>query len=79
MLPESGIHDEGPIARRMASSINADAHMVEPTEAELVAEYENSVWHVEQPVITLHSAAKIILSKFAREKGYKVRTLAAYP
>ncbi|KAJ7573232.1 putative asparagine synthase [Mycena floridula] len=64
--------DEGPIAQRMADSIGAIAHMVAPTEDDLVRYFEQSVYHAEQPVLTLHGSGKIILSEFVRKQGYKV-------
>ncbi|EGO01320.1 hypothetical protein SERLA73DRAFT_51048 [Serpula lacrymans var. lacrymans S7.3] len=71
-FPQSGVLDEGPIARRMAATIGADVHMIEPTETDLVENFEPAVWHAEQPTLTLHGAGKVILSKFVREQGYKV-------
>lgn len=65
--------DEGPTAQRMADSIGAVTHMVTPTEDDLVRYFDQSVYHAEQPVFTLHGSGKIILSEFVREQGYKVR------
>ncbi|KAJ7580835.1 putative asparagine synthase [Mycena floridula] len=64
--------DEGPIAQRMADSIGAVTHMVSPTEADLVRYFDQSVYHAEQPVFTLHGSGKVILSEFVRKQGYKV-------
>ncbi|KAJ7573240.1 putative asparagine synthase [Mycena floridula] len=61
--------DEGPVAQRMADSIGAIAHMVAPTEDDLVRYFEQSVYHAEQPVLTLHGSGKIILSEFVRRQG----------
>ncbi|KAJ6494963.1 putative asparagine synthase [Mycena vulgaris] len=71
-FPDRADVDEAPVARRMAESIGAIMHAVTPTEKELVAEFETSVWHSEAPLMYLHGAGKIILSKAVREKGFKV-------
>lgn len=64
--------DEGPIARRMAASIGAKAHMVTPTEEQLISYFERAVYMTEMPNSTLHCAGKIVLSEHVREKGFKV-------
>lgn len=56
----------------MAASIGAEMFTVEPTEEELVNALEDVIWHVEQPISTLHGTGKILLSKFVRAHGYKV-------
>ncbi|KAJ7121253.1 putative asparagine synthase [Mycena crocata] len=71
-FPDRADVDEAPVARRMAESIGAIMHLVKPTEKELVAEFEPSVWHSEAPLMYLHGAGKILLSKAVREKGFKV-------
>ncbi|KAJ6454501.1 putative asparagine synthase [Mycena vitilis] len=68
----AGLHDEGPIAGRTAAFIGADAHMVELTEEDLVNAFEATIWHAEQPSFSLHGPGRYLLSKFVREKGYKV-------
>ncbi|KAJ7639703.1 putative asparagine synthase [Mycena polygramma] len=68
----AGIHDEGPVAGRTAAFIGADAHMVELTEEDLVNAFEATIWHAEQPSFSLHGPGRYLLSKFVREKGYKV-------
>ncbi|CAK5281272.1 unnamed protein product [Mycena citricolor] len=64
--------DEAPVALRMADSIGAIMHFVKPTEEDLVAEFEKSVWQSEAPLMYLHGAGKIVLSKAVRDKGFKV-------
>ncbi|KAJ7451788.1 putative asparagine synthase [Mycena galericulata] len=71
-FPDRADVDEAPVARRMAESIGAIMHIVKPTEQELVAEFETSVWHSEAPLMYLHGAGKILLSKAVRDKGFKV-------
>ncbi|KAF8964576.1 putative asparagine synthase [Flammula alnicola] len=71
-FPDRRDLDEGPIAQRMAESIGAEIHMVTPTEADLVAKFEHTVYHSEMAVHTLHAAGKFILSEHIRKQGYKV-------
>lgn len=61
------------MARRMAESIGAIMHLVKPTEQDLVDAFEPSVWHSEAPLMYLHGAGKILLSKAVRDKGFKAR------
>jgi asparagine synthetase B (glutamine-hydrolysing) len=56
----------------MAESIGAIMHLVKPTEKDLVDAFEPSVWHSEAPLMYLHGAGKILLSKAVRDKGFKV-------
>ncbi|KAJ6594362.1 putative asparagine synthase [Mycena capillaripes] len=71
-FPDRADVDEAPVARRMAESIGAIMHLVRPTEKELVDAFEPSVWHSEAPLMYLHGAGKILLSKAVRDKGFKV-------
>ncbi|KAJ7680738.1 putative asparagine synthase [Mycena polygramma] len=71
-FPDRADVDEAPVARRMAESIGAIMHLVKPTEKELVDAFEPSVWHSEAPLVYLHGAGKILLSKAVRDKGFKV-------
>ncbi|KAJ7608212.1 putative asparagine synthase [Roridomyces roridus] len=64
--------DEGPIAARTAAFIGAESHMVSLTVSQLVDALDETVWHCESPLVSLHAPGKFLLSKFAREKGYKV-------
>ncbi|KAJ7151283.1 hypothetical protein C8R43DRAFT_485210 [Mycena crocata] len=71
-FPHAGALDEGPVAARTAEFVGAEAHMVHLTEPELVGAFEDTVWHSEEPVLSFHGPGKFLLSKFVREKGYKV-------
>ena len=56
----------------MGEFINADIHMITPTEEEIISHFEDSVYHSEQPVTTFHGAGKLILAEYVRDKGFKV-------
>ncbi|KAJ6487077.1 putative asparagine synthase [Mycena vitilis] len=71
-FPYSKQFDEGPTAARTAAFIGADSHEVPLTEADLVDALEDSVWHCEQPIFSFQCPGKLLLSKFARKKGFKV-------
>jgi asparagine synthetase B (glutamine-hydrolysing) len=53
--------------------------MVELSEKELVGASEDTVWHAEEPVLSYHGPGKFLLSKFVREKGFKVCLAAFHP
>ncbi|KAJ7930868.1 putative asparagine synthase [Mycena leptocephala] len=69
---EDEITDESPIAARTANHLGAEIKLVNATESALVATFEESIWHIEMPNTTFHSAGKILLSKAVRSNGYKV-------
>ncbi|KAJ7167149.1 putative asparagine synthase [Mycena crocata] len=71
-FPYAKQFDEGPIAARTAAFIGADSHMLPLSESDLVNALEETVWHCEQPIFGLQSPGKFLLSKFARDKGFKV-------
>ncbi|KAJ7045941.1 putative asparagine synthase [Mycena alexandri] len=71
-FPDREDVDEAPVARRMAESIGAVMHLVKPTEQDLADAFEPSVWHSEAPLMYLHGAGKILLSKAVRDQGFKV-------
>ncbi|KDR72346.1 hypothetical protein GALMADRAFT_32536, partial [Galerina marginata CBS 339.88] len=71
-FPDRSDLDEGPIAKRMAEKIGAEIHMITPTEADLVAKFEESVYHCEMALHTFHAAGKCILSDHIQRAGYKV-------
>lgn len=64
--------NEGNIAKRTAEFCGADFQVLEVTEDDLLDNFEESVWHVEQYHVNLNSAGKFMLSKMVRDNGYKV-------
>lgn len=71
-FPDRAEHDEGPIALRMAKHIGADAHIVPLTEEMIVSNFEETVYHTEQPNLSFHPSAKALLARAIRSEGYKV-------
>ncbi|KAJ7162392.1 putative asparagine synthase [Mycena filopes] len=64
--------DESPIAARTAAYLGADMKLVPATEAALIGEFEESVWHSEMPTATFHAAGKMLMSRALRKNGFKV-------
>ncbi|KAJ7132679.1 putative asparagine synthase, partial [Mycena filopes] len=71
-FPYAPRFDEGPTAARTAASIGADSHTLALTEVDLVNALDDTIWHCEQPIFSFQGPGKFLLSKFAREKGFKV-------
>ena len=80
-------YDEGPFAREMAQLAGADFTPVPITQADLAANFRDSVMQSELPCLNAHSVAKYMLSRAVRQSGYKVvltgegsdEILAGYP
>ncbi|CAO3634478.1 unnamed protein product [Mucor fragilis] len=68
----SEIYDESAIAERTAKFCGADFEKLLLTEDDLLNNFEESVWHVEQPHNNLNAIGKFLLSRFVRDQGYKV-------
>ncbi|TPX69658.1 asparagine synthase (glutamine-hydrolysing) [Spizellomyces sp. 'palustris'] len=64
--------DEGPIAERMARHIGARFHKIPITEDDLVAGFEEAIWHFEHPMPDLNAIGKYLLSKEVRDRKFKV-------
>ncbi|KAL0062126.1 hypothetical protein AAF712_011053 [Marasmius tenuissimus] len=71
-FPGRSEHDEGPIAMRMAQSIGANVHLVQPTEEDLVNCFERAVYHSEQLALSLTGPGKLLLAEYVRKLGHKV-------
>ena len=46
--------------------------MVTPSEGDLLAKFDDVVYHSEEPVHTMHAAGKMVLNETIRKEGYKV-------
>ncbi|MCX8473051.1 MAG: asparagine synthase (glutamine-hydrolyzing), partial [Sediminibacterium sp.] len=65
-------YNEGNIAEETSKFVGANQHILQITDKMLVDHFEESVYHVEQPMFNPHGTAKFLLSKFTRDKGVKV-------
>jgi asparagine synthase (glutamine-hydrolysing) len=65
-------YDESQIAERTAEFCDADFQKLSLTEDDLLSNFEESIWYVEQPHFNLNGVGKFLLSGLVREQGYKV-------
>ncbi|CAO3590552.1 unnamed protein product [Absidia cylindrospora] len=64
--------DEGDIAERTAEFCGATFNKIPVCEQDLIDNFEDAIWHIEQPLANLNGVGKYILSKNAREAGITV-------
>ncbi|GAN03784.1 asparagine synthase [Mucor ambiguus] len=63
---------ENMVVKRIAEFCNADLEVLQVSEEDLLNNFEESLWHVEQPHLDLHSVGRFMLSKLVRDQGYNV-------
>lgn len=56
---------------------NSFINIVTPKEAELIARFDQAVYHIEQPASTLHATGKIIITEHVHKQGYKMHFFAS--
>ncbi|ORZ19899.1 hypothetical protein BCR42DRAFT_225899 [Absidia repens] len=64
--------DEGEIAERTAEFCGAKFHKIPVTNQDMIDNFADAIWHIEQPLFNLNGVGKYILSKHARESGITV-------
>lgn len=65
-------YDESALAAQTSAELNANLHPVPVTQTCLASKFSESVWHAETIFTNGHSVAKFLLSKAARDAGFKV-------
>lgn len=65
-------YNEESLAREMARKVGADFDCVRVGSQEHADNFSAAVVHAERPVFNPHCAAKLLLSKFVRDAGYRV-------
>ena len=65
-------YDESSVARQIAEYYGAEFETVHCNSERLADGFEQTVWHVEQPLLNPNSIAKYILSGLVHDQGYKV-------
>ncbi|KAL7319638.1 hypothetical protein PS15m_002756 [Mucor circinelloides] len=60
------------VAKTTADLCDADLEILQITEQELLDNFEESIWHTEQPHLDLKHVGKFVLSKLVRDQGFKV-------
>ena len=65
-------YNEGSIALETSNFVGAKQHILHINDQILADNFEESIYHVEQPVLNTHGVAKFLLSKTARDAGMRV-------
>ena len=65
-------YNEEPIAREMAAHTGASLQIVPIRQSELAENFSDAIWHCETISSGANTAAKYLLSRAARDAGYKV-------
>lgn len=69
---DGGIYDEKDLVLILKEKYNLNLHLVEISLADQLAVLEEALYHAEDVTVNLHLAAKFILFKEIRAKGFKV-------
>lgn len=69
---ESDKYNELAIAERTAEFCGIDLKKLVLTEEEFVRNFDEAIWHFEQPQPNFGGVSKFLLSKLTRDSGYKV-------
>lgn len=64
-------YNEEPLAREMAVHIGANLQTIPIRQSDLAEHFVDSIWHCEMRCINANTTAKYLLSRAARDAGYK--------
>jgi asparagine synthase (glutamine-hydrolysing) len=65
-------YNEEPLAREMAAHTGANLQTIPIRQSDLAEHFADSIWHCEMRCINANTTAKYLLSRAARDAGYKV-------
>ena len=65
-------YNEEPLAREMAAHTSANLQIIPIPQSDLAEHFADSIWHCEMRCINANTTAKYLLSRAARDAGYKV-------
>jgi len=65
-------YNEEPLAREMAAHTGANLQTIPVRQSDLAEHFADSIWHCERLCINANTTAKYLLSRAARDAGYKV-------
>lgn len=65
-------YNEEPLAREMAAHAGANLQTIPIRQSDLAENFADSIWHCEMLCINANTTAKYVLSRAARDAGYKV-------
>jgi asparagine synthase (glutamine-hydrolysing) len=69
---EDAVYDEATIALETAANVGAQIQVIPLNQADLADNFADATWHCERLSINAHTTAKYLLSRAARDAGYKV-------
>jgi len=69
---EDAVYDEATIALETAAYVGAQIQVIPLNQADLADNFADATWHCERLSINAHTTAKYLLSRAARDAGYKV-------
>ena len=65
-------YDETAIAREMAAAVNADQDILSVDGTQLYEHFARTIWHTERSIYNTFTVAKMLMSAYVRDAGYKV-------
>lgn len=69
---DDGDYDETAIAREMAAAVGADQDILTVRGTQLYDHFERTIWHTERSIYNTFTVAKLLMSEYVRDAGYKV-------
>lgn len=69
---EEGIYNEEAIAVETATHVGANIQVIPVRQTDVAANFADAVWHCEMLSMNANTTAKYLLSRLARDAGYKV-------
>lgn len=65
-------YDETAIAREMAEAVGADQDILTVSGTDLYDHFARTIWHTERSIYNTFTVAKLLMSQYVNEAGYKV-------
>ena len=65
-------YDETAIAREMARAVSADQDILTVSGGQLYEHFKRTIWHTERSIYNTFTVAKMLMSEYVHEAGYKV-------
>jgi asparagine synthase (glutamine-hydrolysing) len=65
-------YDETAIAREMAEAVGADQDILTVSGTDLYDHFARTIWHTERSIYNTFTVAKLLMSQYVHEAGYKV-------
>ena len=65
-------YDETAIAKEMARAVSADQDILTVSGGQLYEHFKRTIWHTERSIYNTFTVAKLLMSEYVHEAGYKV-------